>query len=138
MTGLSQKQKLARVRDVERRLAAVSLTASLVRSSETETRIIRLEQLSHAVAVRAGPCSGHALASSGDCVGRLLTGSIATVAHWNRQIEHVETARQSFGIADARAQIAQRHVAVTARVAAKDAELREALKMPVRGPTKCL
>jgi hypothetical protein len=137
MISLAQIQKLARVREVERRLAAVSLAASTTQMRETETRMVRLKQLSRAVVIGPGLRTGAVLASGSECVSRLLIGCIATLQHRSRQIEQEEIARHSFAIADARARIAQRHVVTIARASAKEAELRAALKMPVRGITTC-
>jgi hypothetical protein len=137
MTGHSWKQKLALVRDVERRRAAVSLSAAAARLTEAEMRIARLKQLSQAVSSGTGLCSGSALASGGECMVRLLGGSIATAVQRERQIKQVETARWEFGIADTGAEIAKRQAAEAEQIAARNDDLRNALKLPFRRTTTC-
>ncbi|CAN5312312.1 hypothetical protein BH09PSE3_BH09PSE3_09700 [soil metagenome] len=137
MSGIDTARKLSRLRDMERRLAGASLATAAAGLNDAEGRIERLKHLSVAIAVEPGLVGGNLFAAGAECVSRLLTGCVATAIQRDHQIYAVETARGAFAVADARAQIAGRHLVVAEQAESKSAELKTALKMPVRGFSRC-
>ncbi|MDB5701135.1 MAG: hypothetical protein JWL66_1334 [Sphingomonadales bacterium] len=132
MSHFSQARQLARVRDVERRMAAATVARASIKLREASDRLTRLDALSQMIAADLGPLSGRALASGGECVARLLAGAVAISGQNDRLVAEVEVARRTFGLADTRAQIAGRNFVGSERAEARASDLREALKLPGR------
>jgi hypothetical protein len=136
MSGAELKRKLSRIRDVERRLAGTSLTVAARRVDECQDRVERLDQLLRAIMPSADLHAGNMLAAGGECVARLLAGSIATSFQHSRCASELEVARSLFGIADTRASIAKRDFNEARRVEAERADSRAISKIPNRESTK--
>lgn len=137
MIEIARSRKLVRIRDVERKLAALSLADATRQVTDSDARIARLRQLSSAVVMHTGLHSGATLTSASECVSRLLGGSIMLSVHRGRQAEQAQSAQHMFEIADARTSIARRHAVAGDLASAKASDLRATLKMPVRGALKC-
>lgn len=137
MSHSSLTRQLARIRGVERRIAAASVSRIVKQVADSEARVVRLNELSQAIAPCPGSLSGDALASGGECVARLLAGSIATSIQRGRLDAEVELARKAFAVADVRAEIANLNVKTAARAEVKAADLRAALKRPTQGVLQC-
>ncbi|MDB5713240.1 MAG: hypothetical protein JWO15_637 [Sphingomonadales bacterium] len=136
MSHLSQARQLARVRDVERRMAAGAVARASMKLVEAENRLIRLNELSQMIAPGSGPLAGGALASGGECVARLLAGSVAISGQNDQLVADVDGAQRKFGLADTRAQIAGRNLASAEQAEARSFDLREALKLPGRSMSR--
>lgn len=137
MSQSSLTRQLARIRGVERRMAAASVARTVKQVADSEARVVRLNELSQAIAPCAGSLSGNALASGGECVARLLAGSIATSTQRSRLDAEAELARKAFAVAEARAEIANLNVTNAARADVKAADLRAALKRPAQRVLQC-
>jgi hypothetical protein len=136
MIGIEQARKLARFRESERRGAAACMSVAVAGVAGARARGDRLGELANAVATGVGAIKGDALAASGECVARLLVGQIATTYQRERQVAEVERAQKLLGIADARASLASRNLAMAERLEFNAAEQRAALKTPFRGLEK--
>jgi hypothetical protein len=133
MSGLTRARQLARVRHVERHAAGFSAAAAVNRVIETDLQISRLKELALAVSTACGPSSGSSFAASGECVARLLAGSVASERQRDRLSADAEIAGQLFASADTRARISAEKLTSAQAADAKTNELRSVLQSPSRG-----
>lgn len=132
MMGVAQARRLARFRASQRRVSAAELVAAMGEAVIATARVEQIVSLASAVTIGRGLAEGSNLAARGEFVGRLQAGQIAATSQRDRWGGDADEARRRFVLADARAGLAERSLAVAESLDVKASEQRAAMKSPFR------